>query len=257
VSDTTLGRDVQVLLNDGVLRELSIGYDIIKVDTSDNGKIRHLKEIRLWEWSVVPWAMNPAALVTAGMTGDKVKGVIGYVKRPLADEDISWDAGAEVKKAETTADLKAMHTWYDASEEDEDGNLKKSAFKLPHHRGEKPYETIWRGVAAAMGALLGARGGVDIPPGDRKGSYSHLSRHYGEFDKEPPDFKNYGGLGYSNEAIMALCGVPMNWDELAVVDEMMGVLASRRKVLVPVPRRSAAMLNWQLQVLETDLSLLD
>jgi hypothetical protein len=40
-----------------------------------------------------------------------------------------------------------------------------------------------------MGALRGARGGVDIPDSDRRPVYDHLSKHYAEFDREPPDFK--------------------------------------------------------------------
>lgn len=62
--------------------------------------------------------------------------------------------------------------------------------KLPHHRASDG-RVIWRGVAAAMGALLGARGGVAIPGGDRRSVYSHLKSHYGQFDKEPPEFRDY------------------------------------------------------------------
>jgi len=35
-------------------------------------------------------------------------------------------------------------------------------------------------------ALLGARGGVDIPSGDKRAVYNHLAAHYKEFDKVPP-----------------------------------------------------------------------
>lgn len=63
ISDTTMGRDVKVLLRDRVLNELSIGYDPIIFDYDENG-IRHLREVKLWEVSVVPWAMNPEAVVT-------------------------------------------------------------------------------------------------------------------------------------------------------------------------------------------------
>jgi hypothetical protein len=63
--------------------------------------------------------------------------------------------------------------------------------KLPHHKPGKSGTgvAVWNGVKAAMGALMGARGGVDMPDADRKGVYNHLAKHYEEFGKEPPDFK--------------------------------------------------------------------
>lgn len=64
ISDTTMGRDVKVLLKDRVLNELSIGYDPIIFDYDENG-IRHLREIKLWEVSVVTWAMNSEAVITS------------------------------------------------------------------------------------------------------------------------------------------------------------------------------------------------
>lgn len=63
ISDTSMGRDIKVLLKDRVLNELSIGYDPIVFDYDGDG-IRHLRELKLWEVSVVTWAMNPEATVT-------------------------------------------------------------------------------------------------------------------------------------------------------------------------------------------------
>lgn len=99
-------------------------------------------------------------------------------------DDAVWDAGKEVKTAEV-ADLKIMCTWVNSEEPD-----LKTSYKLPHHRA-KGHNVVWRAVAAAMGALLGARGGVRIPAEDRKGVYNHLAKHYKQFDKEPPEFKEY------------------------------------------------------------------
>ena len=39
-----------------------------------------------------------------------------------------------------------------------------------------------------MAALMGARGGVDIPTQDRRAVYNHLARHYRQFKREPPEF---------------------------------------------------------------------
>lgn len=98
-----------------------------------------------------------------------------------ADEAAEWDGPSEVASAEVD-DLQTMCTWVD----DENPDI-KSSYKLPHHRVDKTL--VWNGVKAAMGALLGARGGTNIPDGDRRGVYDHLAKHYAEFDKEPPEFK--------------------------------------------------------------------
>lgn len=63
ISDTQRGRDIKTLLKDGVLNELSIGYDAITADYDEENGIRHLKEIKLWEVSIVTWAMNDQAKI--------------------------------------------------------------------------------------------------------------------------------------------------------------------------------------------------
>lgn len=73
ISDTQRGRDIRTLLKDGVLNELSIGYDALIFDIDAQG-IRHLKEIRLWEISIVMWAMNDQAKI------DEVKSMINALK---------------------------------------------------------------------------------------------------------------------------------------------------------------------------------
>lgn len=63
ISDTQTGRDIRTLLKDGVLAELSIGYDAVAFDYDSETGIRHLKEIKLWEVSIVTWAMNDQAQI--------------------------------------------------------------------------------------------------------------------------------------------------------------------------------------------------
>ena len=65
ISETRRGKDALVLIGDGVIDELSIGYDPVKFDFDEEGKtrIRHLREIRLWEYSPVTWGMNEAAVI--------------------------------------------------------------------------------------------------------------------------------------------------------------------------------------------------
>lgn len=102
--------------------------------------------------------------------------------KPKAEEGAAWDAGAQVRKA-TPKQLGMMATLEDAANPEA-----KASYKLPHHRADGT--VVWRGVAAAMGALLGARGGVKgASPAAKKSAHSHLKRHYGQFDREAPDFR--------------------------------------------------------------------
>lgn len=112
------------------------------------------------------------------------KGAIPYKETPKAPEDTEWNGPKEVAAADVDG-LKIMCAWVDSENAD-----KKGAYKLPHHRASDHY-VVWNGVKAAMGALLGARGGVNIPEGDRKPVYNHLVKHYKQFDKEPPEFREY------------------------------------------------------------------
>lgn len=70
ISDTVKGRDIQTLMKDGVLNELSIGYDAVEFDYDSEQGVRRLKEIKLWEVSIVTWAMNDQAKI------DEVKSLV-------------------------------------------------------------------------------------------------------------------------------------------------------------------------------------
>lgn len=70
VSDTTRGRDALALLRDNAISGLSIGYDPIPGGTDytkgdDGDPVRNLRELRLWEFSLVTHPMNEQAAVTA------------------------------------------------------------------------------------------------------------------------------------------------------------------------------------------------
>jgi len=61
---------------------------------------------------------------------------------------------------------------------------KKEDCKLPHHLPDGTL--VWRGVAAAGAALMGARGGVHLSAEDKAKAKRHLEKHYREFGKVPP-----------------------------------------------------------------------
>jgi hypothetical protein len=130
------------------------------------------------------WVKDHGETVLESEEEIEAKKVIPFKETPKASESEDWDAAKEVREAEIS-DLKIICTWYDSENPDI-----KGSYKLPHHKA-KGHVVVWRAVAAAMAALLGARGGVAIPGSDKKGVYNHLVKHYKQFDKEPPEFRDY------------------------------------------------------------------
>lgn len=66
ISKTALGNDAMTLIRDGVVDELSIGFDPIKFDfdQQEGQEVRHLRELKLWEFSPVTFAADPMARIT-------------------------------------------------------------------------------------------------------------------------------------------------------------------------------------------------
>lgn len=127
---------------------------------------------------------------------DEDKMVVPHMRYPLSPEEALWDgaaarrgllelAGGDLESAGKRQKFARGFSWVD------DGASETMAgYKLPHHevRNGGIY-TVFRGVVAAMTALLGGRGGADIPQADRRRVYGHLAAHYREFEKEAPEFR--------------------------------------------------------------------
>jgi HK97 family phage prohead protease len=85
IMDVQRAKEARSLVKQGAVKGLSIGYDPVVVDSSRaNEGIRILKEVKLWEYSLVPFPMNPEALITGVKGVDefecRLREVIAYVK---------------------------------------------------------------------------------------------------------------------------------------------------------------------------------
>jgi HK97 family phage prohead protease len=194
--ETPRGDEVLTGIAQGAITENSIGYDPVKFDfeelnldeTGQNKVLaRNLREVRLWDISPVNWGAQEAAIM--------IKAAVPYKDTGKADEGTAWSAPglgdftSDAWDALNGAEQRRIMAHFAFA-----ANMPPATFgdlKLPHHAAAKSGvgPVVWRGVAAAMGALMGARGGVKIPDADRQAVYSHLARHYGQFNKEPPEFK--------------------------------------------------------------------
>lgn len=201
------------LVSQEVVRQASIGYDVLEpgelIESWDDGRPAYVhKRIRVFEQSAVPLGMNEDTLVAVKALGFdasllpafETKGATSFADLPThEDEARAWrraDADNRVRKwasKDNSGDAEQMDWpkyrkgffWYDGAEPKLFGSYKLQFADV--FDGE--LRAVWRGVGASMGALLGARGGVDIPDADRKRVYNHAARYYEKWDKEPPEFK--------------------------------------------------------------------
>jgi hypothetical protein len=64
ISKTPKGLEAMQLIRDGVIDEMSIGYNTIKEDWDAAKGVRIIKELKLWEFSPVTFAANDQAVIT-------------------------------------------------------------------------------------------------------------------------------------------------------------------------------------------------
>jgi len=202
---------------EGLLNAFSVSFIPIKYEHNEYGGYTYTQQ-ELLEISAVTVPANQEALAMAFKSMDEesqykllkslgiktlnleevFKGAVPSHESQKLDENSAWDATEAVTKlrkwasSDGTGDKDTIDwakykwgfAWYDAEDRENFG-----AYKLPHHTVDDNgvLVTVWRGVSAAMAALMGARGGVDIPDSDFDKVYNHLARHYREFDKEPPE----------------------------------------------------------------------
>lgn len=114
---------------------------------------------------------------------------------PTADKDLAWDAAAATGRVKEWASndgeidfgkYKKAFFWVDPENADKQGG-----YKLPFADViDGNLKAVWKGVAAAMAALNGARGGLNIPDEDKAGVYAQIKKYYAKFDEEAPELKS-------------------------------------------------------------------
>lgn len=102
LADTELGNEMHALLQMKAVRGLSIGFQTVAWDYDKRGK-RLLKEVDLWEVSLVSLAMNPLAKVEAVKSRLSREGV--YVPTPREVEIMLREANLSNSAAKSIVSL--------------------------------------------------------------------------------------------------------------------------------------------------------
>lgn len=206
VTETLLDDDLIAHVKSGNKAEVSIGFraDLKEEEGEFDGEEyqRVQENIRI----------NHIAHTKQGRAGEKVRARIdskhgrhswsaerfdGYIPPNPTDYGTSttdWEdprpdlPGLQGLDESEREEIMRLFAWA-ASENPGEITNKQQDLKLPHHNTGGAVN--WNGLVAAMAALQGARGGVDIPTADEQDVYDHLAAHYrNDFDEEPPDFED-------------------------------------------------------------------
>jgi HK97 family phage prohead protease len=182
--DTLVSGRIIPQMKVGSIREMSIGF-FTKQSDMEKG-VRLLKEIELFEVSLVTKAMNPQAIVSG------FKSFIGNTRLPLAPRDRAWD-GTEAEKRireytksnETPSqDYRKYFMYFDGQSPELFGSYKLLYADIIN--GEP--HIVPRAIFAIAGILEGARGGVNISDADKNRIKPVINQLYkrmaDEFDDE-------------------------------------------------------------------------
>lgn len=170
------------------------------------------------------YAAKPTTAMTASVPAglELVAAVTGSVNLPVADDDRPWDGPAAEQRVFTWADGDPDRIGRAfAYRDDEADPTTKAAYKLGYADVIDGELTIVpRGVNAALGAMHGARGGVDIPEDERASVLHHLESvrsHVDEVNGED-DMNNMQASAWA--ALKDAPAFPAEWFAEPTADEL-------------------------------------
>lgn len=196
---------------------LSIGFETLKDEVMDG--VRHLKEIKLWEVSVVTFPANPKARVQSAKSLEG-KAVVPFQDFPLADRARPFSkpkadrrvrewAGAEdgLISAAIWNKYAKCFVWWDKENPD-----KFSSYKLLITDIVDDKKTaIPRAIFAAAAVVQGARGGLDVPNSDLPGIKAHLTKYFDKMDLDAP-FDDQDGADLPDEVKALMAAADQKWN---------------------------------------------
>lgn len=197
--ETQLGRETYSNAKMGVLYQSSIGYDVPPGGAEFKEGIRYLKEIRLWEISLVTFAANPEATVVGVKASQRpyeiwtpeTKTVSGDTSLSIGPRDEAWD-GSKAKRqifeyaTDSDGEIDASKAKKCFLQVDGDTSLKGSySYPFVYIENDSPRIAVG-GVKACAGALSRSRG-ADTSDSDVAGMRKKVETLYARINKAYPD----------------------------------------------------------------------
>ena len=123
ISKTSLGNDAIELVKDGVIDRFSIGYNVIKDKYDSATKSRHLKELKLHEFSLVTFPANDEAVLNEIKSLDQLNGLLKQAGRSSLTDLLQkggMKADAEENRELIIRAIEALEAVLDSFEPEED-----------------------------------------------------------------------------------------------------------------------------------------
>ena len=182
VDDIAQARATHALIKAGGLSGLSIGFWTVESEVNEKTGIRKIKDVDLWEVSLVTFPMLDMARV------ENVKSNGAFKDLPLAEPAQRWDrAGAEARVRRWAGALDAPNAkyrqafvWHDRDGEGFDGCKLMIADAI-----DGDLVAVPKAIAAA--ARVVALGGAGISEAEAPGLRRHLTRYYAKMCREFDD----------------------------------------------------------------------
>ena len=141
ISLTDTGRKALILARDGIINEMSIGYDVVKETFDKVKKARVLQEIKLYEISMVTIAANPLAAVT-GVKQDYER-ILHDIEQMKAGRVLSSDNRKIIREVVT-----ALQALLDNSEPEKSTHYAEKPQTIYRINPEVDYQLILEGLKA-------------------------------------------------------------------------------------------------------------
>lgn len=178
--DIELGKRAHSHLKREEIKGLSIGYDALEVDWKEDTRI--LKEIRLWEVSLVTFPANPKAGVT------NVKSALPFQDLDFVSDDHSWDEDGAVSRLDkyfsdsSDREYKKAFLWFAGGDPKDIDN-----YSLPiADVVDGELKAVPEAIEIAANSLRDVDVDVNIPDNEKTRVTSHLNRYFDKMGLESP-----------------------------------------------------------------------
>lgn len=177
--NTRLGREAFSDIDEGIITEMSIGFNVIQ-QKNDNDEL-HIHEVRLHELSAVTFAANPAAEITESFSANAFAGL------PIVDHAVEWNSAEARERVINWAD--GDHT---------KAFLIDDQYQIADIVDDQ-LQVIPRALFEAGAALYAGIPGIN--DNDQARMKAHVSRYYKQLGESCPWV---GGKSISVEHVSAL-----------------------------------------------------